>query len=55
MSKFSKEEQEILEAFDTGALKRSSMAAETKQRHQAYAEAMFKEDKIVNIRLPLLR
>jgi len=52
MSKFSSEEREILEAFDKGELKRSTMAADTKKRHQAYAEAMFKKDARINIRLP---
>ena len=51
MSKLSSEEREILEAFDKGQLKKSKKAADTKKRHQAYAEAMFKKDARINIRL----
>ncbi|WP_293675573.1 antitoxin [Thiolapillus sp.] len=51
MSKLSSEEQEILEAFDKGKLKRSKKAADTQKRHQKYAEAMFKKDARINIRL----
>jgi len=51
MSKLSSEEREILEAFDKGKLKRSKMAANTQKRHQEYAEAMFKKDARINIRL----
>lgn len=51
MSKLSSEEREILEAFDKGKLKRSKKAADTQKRHQAYAEAMFKKDARINIRI----
>ena len=51
MSKLSKEEREILEAFEKGNLKRSRKAANTQKRHQEYAEAMFKKDARINIRL----
>lgn len=51
MSKLSSEEREILEAFETGKLKRSKKAASTQKRHQEYAEAMFKKDARINIRL----
>ena len=51
MSKLSNEEREILEAFEKGKLKRSIKAANTRKRHQAYAEAMFKKDARINIRL----
>lgn len=51
MSKFSKEEREILEAFEKGKLKRSQEAANTQKRHQEYAEAMFKKDARINIRI----
>lgn len=51
MSKLSSEEREILEAFDKGTLKRSKKAAKTQKRHQEYAEAMFKKDARINIRL----
>ncbi|MGB5494075.1 MAG: antitoxin [Sedimenticolaceae bacterium] len=51
MSRLSNEEREILEAFDKGKLKRSKKAANTQKRHQEYAEAMFKKDARINIRL----
>ncbi|MCP5410271.1 MAG: antitoxin [Chromatiaceae bacterium] len=51
MSKLSREEQEILEAFEKGKLKQSKNAVETQKRHQEYAEAMFKKDARINIRL----
>ena len=51
MNKLSTEEHEILEAFDKGKLKRSRNAADTQKRHQEYAEAMFKKDARINIRL----
>lgn len=52
MSKLSAEEREILEAFEKGKLKHSKNAAATQKRHQEYAEAMFKKDARINIRLP---
>ena len=51
MSKLDKEEQEILEAFESGNIKRSKNAAQTQKRHQEYAEAMFRKDARINIRL----
>ena len=51
MSKLDQEEKEILEAFESGKLKRSKKAAETQQRHKEYAEAMFRKDARINIRL----
>ena len=51
MSKLSSEEREILEAFEKGKLKRSKKAGNTQKRHQEYAEAMFKKDARINIRL----
>jgi len=52
MSKLSAEEHEILEDFEKGKLERSKNAAETQKRHQEYAEAMFRRDARINIRLP---
>ena len=52
MSKLSIEEREILEAFEKGKVKRSKNAEETQKRHQEYAQAMFKKDARINIRLP---
>ena len=51
MSKLSSEEREILEAFENRALKKSKKASDTQKRHQTYAEAMFKKDARINIRL----
>ena len=51
MNKLSSEEREILEALEKGKLKRSKKAANTQKRHQEYAEAMFKKDARINIRL----
>jgi predicted DNA binding CopG/RHH family protein len=52
MSKLTGEECEILEALEKGKLKRSIKAEDTQKRHQAYAEAMFRKDARINIRLP---
>ena len=52
MNKLDREESEILEAFESGKVKRSKDAAEIQQRHRTYAEAMFKKDARINIRLP---
>lgn len=51
MSRLDKEEQEILDAFDAGELQRSPDSEERNARHQQYAEAMFKKDARINIRL----
>ena len=52
MNKLNSEEREILEAFVSGNVERSKDAAETQKRHRAYAEAMFRKDARINIRLP---
>ena len=51
MSRLDKEEQKILEAFEAGELKRSPDRADLRKRHQDYAEAMFRKDARINIRL----
>lgn len=51
MKKLSSEEREILEAFEKGKLKRSKKATDTQRRHREYAEAMFRKDARINIRL----
>lgn len=51
MSKLDQEEREIVEAFESGNLKRSKNAANTQKRHQEYAEAMFRKDARINIQL----
>ena len=37
------EEREILEALESGKLKRAEKAPETQQRHKEYAEARLRE------------
>jgi predicted DNA binding CopG/RHH family protein len=51
MSRLDKEEQEILDAFEAGELKRVPDFEERKARHQQYADALFKKDARINIRL----
>ena len=51
MTKLDKEEREILEAFDKGQLKRSRMVTEQIKHHKAVAEATFRKDARINIRL----
>jgi len=51
MSDFDTEEQEILEAFEAGKLKRPHDADEQMARHRIVAEATFKKDTRINIRL----
>ncbi len=51
MNKLNQEESEILEVFESGKVRRSKDATETQNRHQKYAEAMFKKDARINIRL----
>jgi len=52
MNKLDQEESEILEAFESGKVKRAKDSSDTQKRHQLYAEAMFKKDARINIRLP---
>lgn len=52
MSKLNQEEREILEAFESGTLKKLKGAAAIQKQHKEYAEAMFKKDARINIRLP---
>lgn len=51
MNKLDQEELEILEAYESGNVKRSKDAAETQKRHQEYAAGMFRKDARINIRL----
>jgi predicted DNA binding CopG/RHH family protein len=51
VSKQDKEEQDILQAFATDELQHAPEFEERKARHQQYAEAMFKKDARINIRL----
>ncbi|MGD8177132.1 hypothetical protein [Marinimicrobium sp. ARAG 43.8] len=51
MRKLDKEEQDILETFEASELQRAPDFEKRKVRHQHYAEAMFKKDARINIRL----
>jgi len=51
MTRLNQEEQEVVEAYESGKVKRSRNAAQTQQRHQEYAEAMLRKDARINIRL----
>ena len=51
MTELDQEEKDILEAYESGKLKRSKGATQTRKRHKAYAEAMFQKDARINIRL----
>ena len=51
MSKLDSEEQDILEAFETGALKPVKNRARELTRHRKVAEATFVKDSRINIRI----
>ncbi len=49
--KLDKEEQEILEAFDSGEMHPMSNTKKEMEKHKEYAANTFKKDKRINIRL----
>lgn len=51
MSKLDKEEQEILNSFESGKLKKSKNSKKQIEQHKLIAEATFKKDARINIRL----
>jgi len=51
MIKLDKEEQEILNSFEAGKLKKSRNSKEQLEQHKLVAEATFKKDTRINIRL----
>jgi len=51
MARLNVEEKEILEAFEKGELKRSVNAKNEIEKHRVVAEATFKKDARINIRL----
>lgn len=51
MSRSDQEERELEEAFEGGKLKQAPNAVDTQKRHQEYAQAMFRKDARINIRL----
>ncbi|MEX2496530.1 MAG: hypothetical protein WD448_10600 [Woeseia sp.] len=50
-TKLNQEEKEILEAFESGKLKRNKGAARMQKQHRESAEAMFRKDARINIRI----
>lgn len=50
-AKYDKEELEILQAWEAGTLKPVSAMAQAIKSHQAMAEAAFKKDQRLNIRI----
>ena len=51
MSRLDSEEKEILEAFESGKLKKAKNAVEERETHKVIADATFKKDARINIRL----
>lgn len=51
MKKLDAEEQEIIDAFEAGTLKRSANAKAEIKRHQEYAAATLQKDSRINIRI----
>ncbi len=51
MNKIDSEEKEILEAFESGKLKKSKNIKKQIEQHKAVAKATFKKDARINIRL----
>ena len=51
MTELDREEKEILAAYESGKLMRLKGAAQTQKRHKAYAQALFRKDARINIRL----
>lgn len=51
MIKLDQEEIEILNAFESGQVKRSMNAEEIQDRHQQYAKSLFHKNARIHIRL----
>lgn len=51
MSKLDQEEEEVLDAFESGELKSVPNKESELKRHKEYAAATFRKDKRINIRL----
>lgn len=51
MSKLDQDEQELVEAFESGEFERVPDFENRKEKYQEYAQAMFKKDARINIRL----
>ena len=51
MAKLNKEENEILSAYENGKLKSFRSKSAELKKHQTYAEATFRKDRRVNIRI----
>jgi len=51
MARLTKEEREIVEAFERGTLRTSKNRAAIQKRHRAAAAATFRKDQRVNVRI----
>jgi predicted DNA binding CopG/RHH family protein len=51
MNKLSKEEKEILDVYESGKMKSVRGKSAELKKHQTYAEATFRKDKRINIRI----
>ena len=51
MNRLNSEEKEILKAFDAGKLKRAKNSSKEREAHKVVAEATFRKDARINIRL----
>jgi predicted DNA binding CopG/RHH family protein len=51
MIRLDSEEKEVLEAFESGSLKRAKSAVDEMKAHQAIADATFRKDACLSIRL----
>ena len=51
MNRLNSEEKEILKAFESGKLKKAKNAGKDLEAHKTIAEATFKKDARINIRL----
>lgn len=51
MNKLDAEERDLLEAFESGTLKRVTNAKAELKKHQTYAAATFQKDSRINIRI----
>lgn len=51
MAKLNKEEKEILNAYESGKTKPIRSKSNISLKHQEYAEATFRKDKRINIRI----
>ncbi|MGI9321133.1 MAG: antitoxin [Thiogranum sp.] len=51
MNKLNKEEKEVLDAYESGKMRSVRQKPAELKKHQTYAEATFRKDKRINIRI----